>query len=380
MTGEIIRAGHSLSLRSGCAQLAFVGGTTVILEGPARFTIDSSTAITLIEGKLAATVSGGGFTVHTPTATVLDLGTEFGISAIASTTDVEVFKGKIQATARSANTSGSPPQTMTQGQAAAVSGGVITLDPNGAVPQRFVRSLSTNSVELDVVDLVAGGDGTTHLRGLGIDPANGQIVRGKPANVIMGDGIYHRVTMLPVVDGCFVPDGTRGPVQVNSNGDRFVFPPTSGTSFDRIWTGGPIPSPTRPLLTSLGGVDYSQPGHGLLFLQSNTGLTLDLSSVRRLHPGSALRSFHCIVGNSFVATREPASTVARADAFVVVDGKSRFERRGFSNHDEPFSIDITLGESDRFLTLTTTDGGDRAKFDWVLWADPVLKSLPIAKH
>jgi len=371
--GDALNSGQSLSLQAGVAQFAFASGAKVIVEGPAQFTLDSPVAMTLSSGKLAATLLGGGFTVHTPTATVKDLGTEFGIATTATgTTQVEVFQGRVEARTRSQEAAGANPTILTKGQAAAVTTSAVALDPDGSVPQHFIRSLSPVDAPLDVVDLVAGGDGTTHRRGVGIDPATGHVASGHPAATFPGDGYYHRVPAIPAVDGCFVPDGTRGPTEVDSAGHRFLFPLTGGDSFNRIWAGGAIPSPGRPIYTTLRGIDYSQPGHGLLFIHSNTGLTFDLAAIRRLHPGTVLSRFHCIVGNSYRPLNEPAGTQPRADAFVVVDGESRFQRRGFNN-DEPFVVDVQLGPDDRFLVLTTTDGGDRAKFDWVLWVDPVLQ-------
>jgi hypothetical protein len=379
--GEALNAGQSLSLQAGVAQLTFTGGAKVIVEGPAQFTLDSPVAMTLSSGRLAANITGGGFTVHTPTATVNDLGTEFGVATTATgATQVEVFQGRVETRTRSAGADGMKPTILTTGQAATVTPSAVTFDPDGAVPQHFVRSLGAVEAPLDVVDLVAGGDGTTHRRGVGIDPATGHVVLGHPVATFPGNGNYHRVPAIPAVDGCFVPDGTRGPTEVDSAGHRFLFPPTGGDSFNRIWTGGTIPSPGRPIYTTLRRVDYSQPGHGLLFIHSNTGLTLNLVAIRRLHPGMVISSFHCTVGNSYMPLNEPASTRPRSDAFVVIDGQSRFQRRAFSNNDEPFVVDVPLGPEDRFLTLTTTDGGDRAKFDWVLWADPVLESRPTSIH
>jgi hypothetical protein len=371
--GDSMVAGRALSLRGGCAELTFAGGAKVIVEGPARLTLDSPAVMTLTEGKLSAAVSGGGFTVHTPTATVLDLGTEFGISTgQTGSTDVEVFKGKVQAA--SVGAAAQPPLVLTEGQAALVSRDAVTLDPNGAMPQRFIRGFSRTGGALDVMDLVAGGDGTTHRRGVGVDPLTGELVTRHPIGDFRGDGKYHWVVALPVVDGCFVPNGRGGPVQVDSGGDRFPFPATSGMSFNRIWAGGPIPSAGRPLSTMLRGVDYAKPGHGLLFIHSNTGLTFNLAGIRRLHTGSLLTSFHCIVGNSFVPSSEDAGAEPRADAYVLVDGKCRFQRTGFSNKDHPFRIDVPLDAADRFLTLATTDDGHRTKFNWVLWGDPTIES------
>jgi hypothetical protein len=379
--GDAMEAGRALSLRSGCAQLTFAGGAMVIVEAPARLTLDSPAALTLTEGRLSAIVSGGGFTVRTPAATVLDLGTDFGVSTAQSgSTDVEVFKGKVQASTRLGAAGGQSPLVLTEGQAAMVSLDAVTLDPNGAMPQRFIRGLSRASGVLDVVDLVAGGDGTRHRRGVGIDPLTGELVTRHPIGDFTGDGKYHHTVALPVVDGCFVPNGRSGPVQVDSIGDRFAFPVTSGMSFNRVWAGGAIPSRGRPLFTMLAGVDYAQPGHGLLFIHSNTGLTLDLAAIRRLHPGASLSNFHCVVGNSFVPLPEDGGAEPRAEAHVVVDGKQRFHRAGFSNKDRPFRINVPLAAADRFLTLATTDGGHRTKFNWVLWADPIIESTSDSGH
>jgi len=370
--GDSLVAGRALSLRGGCAQLTFAGGAKVIVEGPARLTLDSPAVMTLTEGKLSATVPGGGFMVRTPTATVLDLGTEFGISmAPTGSTDVEVFKGKVQAASLGA---AAPALVLSEGQAALVSRDAVTLDPNGAMPQRFIRGLSRAGGALDVMDLVAGGDGTTHRGGVGVDPLTGELVTRHAVGDFKGDGKYHRVIALPVVDGCFVPNGRRGPVQVDSGGDQFPFPATSGMSFNRIWAGGPIPTAGRPIFTVLQGIDYAKPGHSLLFIHSNTGLTLNLAAIRRLHPGSLLTSFRCIVGNSFVRSPEDVGAEPRADAYVIVDGKCRFQRVGFTNKEHPFRIDVPLGAGDRYLTLATTDGGHRTKFNWVLWGDPIIES------
>jgi hypothetical protein len=370
--GDSMPAGRALSLGDGCAQLTFTGGAKVIVEGPAQLTLDSPGVMTLTEGKLSAIVPDGGFTVQTPTATVRDLGTEFGISTGPSgSTDVEVFKGKVQAASLGAV---QPPLILTEGQAAMVSRDAVTLDPNGAMPQRFIRGLSLGSGALDVMDLVAGGDGTTHRRGVGVDPLNGALVTERAVGDFKGDGKYHRVAGLPVVDGCFVPNGRRGPVQVDSGGDQFAFPATSGMSFNRIWAGGPIPSAGRPIFTVLGGIDYAEAGHGLLFIHSNTALTLNLAAIRRLHPGSLLTRFRCIVGNSYVRPPEDSEAEPHADVFVIVNGSSRFQRVNFSNKDHPFRIDVPLGAADRYLTLATTDGGRRTRFNWVLWGDPVIEA------
>jgi hypothetical protein len=58
---------------------------------------------------------------------------------------------------------------LSEGQAAVCTGHEIKLDPAGAQPQKFVRQLDGGPAALDLVDLIAGGDRTTHRRGIAID-------------------------------------------------------------------------------------------------------------------------------------------------------------------------------------------------------------------
>jgi hypothetical protein len=97
--GTEFSVGTMLELETGVAQLQFVEGAHVWLEGPAWFTVESQGRGNLARGKLVAQVPKDaiGFTVETPTAQVVDLGTEFGVEVDESgATDVQVSKGKVQ--------------------------------------------------------------------------------------------------------------------------------------------------------------------------------------------------------------------------------------------------------------------------------------------
>lgn len=152
--GTALAVGRSFALAGGYAELTFAGGTRVVVEGPARFTLRSPTEVLLSAGRLSALVSpdaaaAGGFVVRTPTATVVDLGTEFGVAAGGSgATDVQVFKGRVSVAPDAApSTTGpaAPPQpaagTRVMGEAEAVrvdrAGG---LTPVAADPAAFVRT------------------------------------------------------------------------------------------------------------------------------------------------------------------------------------------------------------------------------------------------
>ncbi len=369
--GKPLATNTPLRLKTGCVEISLPGGGTLIIEGPAAFTVTSPRTVALDRGRLTARMPGGGLVVETPAARITDLGTEFGVSADANATRVDVFQGRVQTAPAvdAANTA-----TLTSGQAANISAGHITVDPAGALPQRFVRSLALNVSQLDLVDLLAGGDGTSHLRGVGIDMRTGDWGELPVVGEEAPDGHYHRVPALPVVDGIFIPDSTLGPSTVDSAGHKFPLPTSYRGSFMHLWAGGAIPFPpsgNAPISSTLAGVNYSQDGHGLLEMHSNKGLTLDLTAVRRLHPGRSITRFASLVGNTRLAADNPP---AAASAYILVDGQPRFSREAFTAKDGALAVDVLLKDEDRFLTLVITDGGDSTiTFDHVIWADPVLQ-------
>ena len=87
-----------IAIKSGIAQLEFFCGATIVLEGPAKFEIVSSTEATMHRGRLRAEVppAARGFSIKTSNFDVIDLGTEFGLSVGEDSSDVQVFDGEIE--------------------------------------------------------------------------------------------------------------------------------------------------------------------------------------------------------------------------------------------------------------------------------------------
>jgi ferric-dicitrate binding protein FerR (iron transport regulator) len=85
-------------LQKGTVELQFADGARVIVEGPAKFEPRGADRAFLSVGKLVATVpkQAIGFTIDTPTATIVDLGTEFGVETNPQSTEIQVFKGKVE--------------------------------------------------------------------------------------------------------------------------------------------------------------------------------------------------------------------------------------------------------------------------------------------
>lgn len=87
-----------LKLHSGVVKLEFTNGAEVILEGPVEFLIKRKDAAFLQYGKLSAHVppQAVGFEIASPTATVVDLGTDFSMQVGEGKSDIHVLKGKVE--------------------------------------------------------------------------------------------------------------------------------------------------------------------------------------------------------------------------------------------------------------------------------------------
>ena len=89
----------SLHLLSGNATLKFGDGSSVTLTGPADFDVVSNSLGELHRGRLSASVpkAARGFTIRTPIAVIVDLGTEFRVAVEGDgTTQVNVVSGKVE--------------------------------------------------------------------------------------------------------------------------------------------------------------------------------------------------------------------------------------------------------------------------------------------
>ena len=78
-------------------------GVSLILEGPAKLEVRSDTTVRLTLGKLTVSVppDAHGFSVETPSARTVDLGTEFGVSVDASgNSETHVIRGTVEMTPR----------------------------------------------------------------------------------------------------------------------------------------------------------------------------------------------------------------------------------------------------------------------------------------
>ena len=95
--GDALAPGR-MAIESGYAQVEFFCGATVVLEGPAELNLKSPMLAQVISGRLRAQVppAARGFSLEVDGMTVVDLGTEFGLSVNSQGADVQVFDGEVE--------------------------------------------------------------------------------------------------------------------------------------------------------------------------------------------------------------------------------------------------------------------------------------------
>ncbi len=358
----------SYCLQKGYAKLLMDDGAEVILEGPVQFSLMDAGKVFLQNGQIYASVPKNaiGFTVDTPAASVVDIGTEFGVNVTAAgETEVHLFRGKASLV------SGVPGKTLesrmlAQGEAQKVdtSGHVHSID---LATKGFVRGLNSKAgvvwhgEPIDLADVVSGGDGfgTSQLP-KSIHPVTGKVAVGitptTGTQYPTGNHAYNRVAELPFVDGVFVPDrADDGPPQISSAGHVFEeCPDTSNyfwveifnTSRYQVNTTDYVPRLKRP---QLNGEFFDTLDNPSIFMVANVGITFDLQNIRNSLPGVSIRRFRSICGV------DKGSQLASMDIWVLVDGRLRYSRRHISYLDQAEQVDIELDAKDRFLTLVATD-------------------------
>ncbi|WP_459555450.1 CBM96 family carbohydrate-binding protein [Lacunimicrobium album] len=95
--GTSLHAG-TVELVAGVAELSFVSGAKMKLEGPAVLELVSPLRCRLDSGAVTMSVpaSAQGFTIESPTGDVIDYGTEFGMRVEQGRAHVQVFKGEVE--------------------------------------------------------------------------------------------------------------------------------------------------------------------------------------------------------------------------------------------------------------------------------------------
>ena len=146
--GSALFDGRKIELAQGLAEITFASGARVILEGPALLELTSGNQGILHSGKLVAEVPSraAGFSLRTPSATIVDLGTEFGVCVgQGGASEVHVFSGTVEVRPGAAPQTREASHRLRAGEAVAISlaaGGAATVEWIAMRSDDFARSIS----------------------------------------------------------------------------------------------------------------------------------------------------------------------------------------------------------------------------------------------
>jgi hypothetical protein len=139
-SGEIQRA------ETGLVELAFDQGATAIIEAPAQWTVINGNRMILSRGRLVATVPprASGFAVETPYATIIDIGTQFGVQVDDDAqADVSVLQGLVQVQPK--GQSREDATRLTAGQSAVLSSGQVKVNQSSPEQEKFTNILKQSA-------------------------------------------------------------------------------------------------------------------------------------------------------------------------------------------------------------------------------------------
>ncbi len=204
-------------------------------------------------------------------------------------------------------------------------------------------------------------------KGSGINLRNGSITEAK-----LG---YHKdikasrqqsVPSVPSVLSVFVPDG-------GSPDNKFPgLPATSGHAWDAIRNG----LLNAQASTLIDGTDFAKDGHSILGLHANSGVTFNLSEIRKASGYKKMR-LTAVVG--FGASKQAAKSLA--DFTVFIGSEQKFQRLKMRK-DESAHIDLNIPSDAPTLTLIATDGDDGIGSDLLFLGDAKLRldieALPLS--
>ncbi len=374
-----------LFLREGLAELLFDNGTKVVIEGPAEFELLTEGWIDLQYGRIYATVppEAVGFTINTPTSRIVDLGTEFGVWADAyGDVQLHVIKGKTMLIA--GDRSHKANIEVQTGQAKKVSGTTLNVSDISCNAELFVRDMRSEQhyawrrqMEINLADIVGGGNGFgTGKLDWAINPSNGEQTSICEALRKEGQNKLIPISWSDYIDGVFTIGQGLNPVPVTSQGHLFEeCPDTSGTFWGDIVNGAKVVQYTSRVPYSefqnqgkLQGQPFGTLANPSIFMVPNMGITFDLEEIRRSLPsGLKVISFSCLYGLC-----DSDAEIGRSDFWVLVDGRVRDQQAGLQSNGEAIPASVPLKDTDRFLTLITTDNDGIGTRDWCLFARPML--------
>lgn len=381
-TGSQVLLGQRLRIQEGTVELRMASGVRILTEGNISLFFTGPNNLYLERGSLVAQVvpEAIGFTVRSPDADFVDLGTEFGVIVDPENmSKTKVIAGKINVETQSKKGKKTQKQLYTNEAAQIAQNGEIELiDPN---------SLTFTSIYPD--DRVCLFDAICHTgvyypNGLWIDPVSGQLIQpneGRSGQVFRSrseqesnERQYHVLPLLPVLDGIFTPAPHTRAV-INSAGGRFGKIGNVSSYVHSCFVVGEtgtvphwdIEDRYKEIFTGVAGQEYdrSTKSHAFMAFHANLGVTFDLETIHR-QAGKRVARFSAMGRKAEDTTTQIEDAVNHAtvnkpnvlDMLILADEKVIFEKRGVTFEAGSFPVRVDIPSNTRFLTLIVADGGD----------------------
>jgi len=147
VAGDPVEPGF-LEVAKGVVRLDFSNGARLSVEGPAEVEVIDEMSVVLHRGVVTATIpeSAIGFVIDTPAAHVVDLGTSFGVSVSeAGLTDVCVFDGEVEVSARDGGKPGEVAHLLREGEAVRTDSETSSIGSVDFDPSQFEAAWPVNS-------------------------------------------------------------------------------------------------------------------------------------------------------------------------------------------------------------------------------------------
>ena len=147
VAGDLVEPGF-LGVVKGVVRLDFSNGARLSIEGPAEVEVIDAMNVVLHRGVVTATIPEAaiGFVVDTPSAHVVDLGTSFGVSVSeAGLTDVCVFDGEVEVSARDGGKPGEVAHLLREGEAVRADSETSSIGSVDFDPSQFEAAWPVNS-------------------------------------------------------------------------------------------------------------------------------------------------------------------------------------------------------------------------------------------
>ncbi|MBM4092614.1 MAG: hypothetical protein FJ276_24830, partial [Planctomycetes bacterium] len=236
-----------LDLVTGVAQITFQSGARLLVEGPAEVELVDGNRGILYRGRSLVKVpeQARGFSLNTPTTSIIDLGTEFGVALSDSgSTAVQVYAGKVLAGRHSDR---GPKRELMAGEAMEFDGDPRkTPRPVAFAPDRFLREMPAdetrgkdkgvpyNVSRYDMLHLVPAAKPIVVDGDLGEwDLSGGFEVRCQPP---YGDHYYVRGYMMYDAEHLYLGAQVGDPQPLRNS----IFPESEQTVPELCWRGGSI--------------------------------------------------------------------------------------------------------------------------------------------